>query len=219
MGSPPYRRLLLEAVTMSLKTLMISGGSASGKTWLTQRLATEMPDVTLVCQDAFYHDRPSGNADDRHEFDFDQPYAIDWAEMATAVKALREGQGADIPVYDFTVSLRAGSERVEPTGDTLIVDGTLVMSQPDMVALADVCVYVRCPEVLRRARREQRDVKDRGREIEFVRKQLDEQVFPAHEQHVRPSAQHADLILDAQDIVAHPDVAVKQVLELLGRTG
>lgn len=219
MGCPPYRRLLLLGiVAMSLKTLLISGGSASGKTWLTQRLAAEIPGVTLVCQDAFYHDRPSGNADDRHEFDFDQPYAIDWAEMATAVKALRSGQGADVPIYDFTVSLRAGSERVEPTGDTLIVDGTLVMGQPDMVALADVCVYVRCPEVLRRARREQRDVKDRGRDIEFVRKQLDEQVFPAHEQHVRPSAQHADLILDAQDIVAHPEVAVKQVLELLERT-
>jgi uridine kinase len=217
MGSPPYERLLLESVTMSLKTLLISGGSASGKTWLTQRLATEMPGVTLVCQDAFYHDRPSGTADDRHEFDFDQPYAIDWAEMATAVKTLRTGQGADIPIYDFTVSLRSGSERLEPTGDTLIVDGTLVMSQPNMVALADACVYVRCPEALRRARREQRDVKDRGREIEFVRKQLDEQVFPAHEQHVRPSAQHADLILDAQDILAHPDIAVKQVLELLNR--
>lgn len=219
MGCPPQGRLLLDAVTMVLKTLMIAGGSASGKTWLTERLATEMPGVTLVCQDAFYHDRPTGSAADRHEFDFDQPYAIDWAEMATAVTALQTGQAADIPIYDFSVSLRAGSERLEPKGDTLIVDGTLVMSQPDMVALADFCVYVRCPEVLRRARREQRDVKDRGREIEFVRKQLDEQVFPAHEQHVRPSAQYADLILDAQDILAHPDVAVKQVLELLGRTG
>jgi len=204
---------------MSLKTLLIAGGSASGKTWLTQRLATEMPDVTLICQDAFYHDRPSGSAEDRHEFDFDQPYAIDWAEMASAVKALRAGQSADIPIYDFSVSLRAGSETLEPTGQTLIVDGTLVMSQPDMVALADACVYVRCPEVLRRARRERRDVEERGRELEFVRKQLDEQVFPAHDEHVRPSAQHADLILDAQDILAHPDIGVKQVLELLQRTG
>jgi uridine kinase len=204
---------------MSLKTLLIAGGSASGKTWLTQRLASEMPDVTLICQDAFYHDRPSGSAEDRHEFDFDQPYAIDWAEMASAVKALRAGQAANIPIYDFSVSLRAGSETLEPTGQTLIVDGTLVMSQPDMVALADACVYVRCPEVLRRARRERRDVEERGRELEFVRKQLDEQVFPAHDEHVRPSAQHADLILDAQDILAHPDIAVKQVLELLQRTG
>jgi uridine kinase len=73
--------------------------------------------------------------------------------------------------------------------------------------------------VLRRARRERRDVEERGRELEFVRKQLDEQVFPAHDEHVRPSAQHADLILDAQDILAHPDIAVKQVLELLQRTG
>ena len=81
-----------------------------------------------------------------------------WAEMANAVKALRAGQSAAIPVYDFSVSLRAGAETLKPTGQTLIVDGTLVMSQPEMVALADACVYVRCPEVLRRARRERRDV-------------------------------------------------------------
>lgn len=204
---------------MSLKTLLIAGGSASGKSWLADRISTTLPAVTTVCQDAFYHDRPSGSADDRHEFDFDQPYAIDWAEMETAVTALQTGQAADIPIYDFSVSLRAGSERLEPTGDTLIVDGTLVLSQPNMVALADACVYVRCPEELRRARREQRDVMDRGREIEFVRKQLDEQVFPAHDQHVRPSAQHADLVLEAMDIVAHPDAAVKQVLELIARKG
>ena len=204
---------------MSLKTLLIAGGSASGKTWLTQRILSHNPDITSVCQDAFYHDRPSGSAADRHEFDFDQPYAIDWDEMANAVQSLQTGQSAQIPIYDFSVSLRAGSEQLDPKGELLIVDGTLVMSQPAMVALADACVYVRCPEVLRRARREQRDVKDRGRDIEFVRKQLDEQVFPAHEQHVRPSAQHADLILDARDILADPDAAVKQVLELVGRTG
>ncbi|MGB3456363.1 MAG: hypothetical protein WBG08_00700 [Litorimonas sp.] len=201
-----------------MQTLLISGGSASGKSWLAQRIASALPAATLLSQDNFYHDRPSGSAEDRHAFDFDQPYAIDWEEMARAVRVLQAGGTADIPVYDFTVSLRAGSTPLEPRGELLILDGTLAMSQPEIRALADASLYVQCPEALRRARRERRDVEDRGRDIDFVRQQLDGQVFPAHDQHVRPSAVHADLVLFAPEIVADADRAVNQVLELLART-
>ena len=213
LGGESFKRCV-----MSLKTLLIAGGSASGKTWLADRIRGSLPAATLVSQDAFYHDRPSGSAEDRHAFDFDQPYAIDWEEMARAVAHLKSGQPANIPVYDFSVSLRTGSEPLAPQGDTLIMDGTLAMSQPIIRDLAHASVYVRCPEVLRRARRERRDVEDRGRHIDYVRKQLAEQVFPAHEQHVRPSAEHADLVLDAQDILADADGAVQQVLELLDKS-
>ncbi|MGB6229259.1 MAG: AAA family ATPase [Litorimonas sp.] len=202
-----------------MKTLLIAGGSASGKTWLAERIAERLPGAVLLAQDSFYHDRPSGSAEDRHAFDFDQPYSIDWAEMARAMRALQSGRAARVPVYDFTVSLRSGFETVEPDGDVLIVDGTLVLSQPAISALADARLYVRCPEPLRRARRERRDVEDRGRHIDYVRKQLEQQVFPAHNQHVQPSAAHADLVMSALDIVADPDACVKRVLALIEKTG
>lgn len=204
---------------MRLKTLLIAGGSASGKSWFTRRLTRSLPDATILSQDSFYHDRPSGSAADRHEFDFDQPYAIDWDAMKKAIASLKEGRSTDIPLYDFSVSARSGSETIDPKGKILIIDGTLVLSQPDLVALADHSVYVRCPQVLRQARRERRDVEERGREIEFVRAQLTNQVFPAHEAHVKPSAKQADLILDAEDILADPDQAVRRVLDLLEPTG
>lgn len=204
---------------MALKTLLIAGGSASGKSWLAERVARLRPNATHLSQDSFYHDRPSGSAADRHDFDFDQPYAIDWAEMRAALEQLKAGQPTDIPLYDFSVSLRAGSERIAPNGDVLIVDGTLVLSRSKLVEMADACVFVRASEALRRQRREKRDVEERGREIEFVRHQLETQVFPAHDEHVEPSAAHADLVLDAPDIIAKPDQAVRRVLELLDRTG
>ena len=200
-----------------MKTLLIAGGSASGKSWLTHRVKAALGKATLISQDAFYHDRPSGSADDRHHFAFDQPYAIDWEEMARSLAVLQSGETAKIPVYDFSVSLRNGYEDLTPQGDILIVDGTLVLSQPTIVKMADAALYVRCPEVLRRSRRERRDVEERGRHIDFVRQQLAQQVFPAHNEHVLPSAQHADLVLDAPDIVTDPDQAVTQVLDLLDK--
>lgn len=201
-----------------MKTLLIAGGSASGKSWLTRRVKDALGKATLISQDAFYHDRPSGSAEDRHNFDFDQPYAIDWDEMARALATLQSGQTAQIPIYDFSVSLRDGYEDLTPEGDILIIDGTLVLSQPKIREIADAALYVRCPEPLRRARRERRDVEERGRHIDFVRQQLAEQVFPAHNTHVLPSAAHADLVLEAPDIVADPDHAVSQVLELLDKS-
>lgn len=203
-----------------MKTLFISGGSASGKTYLARMITRQLEAATLLSQDAFYCDRPSGSAEDRHEFDFDQPYAIDWDEMKLALASLKQGKTTDIPIYDFNVSLRDGSTPLKPEGDFLIVDGTLVLSRPDLVdGFCDVSVFVRASEALRRARREFRDVEERGRKITFVRQQLTEQVFPAHNQHVEPSADHADLILEAEDIMRDPEGTVRQVLALLGQTG
>ncbi|MEM9600611.1 MAG: uridine kinase [Pseudomonadota bacterium] len=202
-----------------MKTLFICGGSASGKTYLARMIQRQIGTATLLSQDAFYCDRPSGSAADRHEFDFDQPGAIDWPAMKVAIGELCDGQTTDIPIYDFNVSLRAGSQPLAADGDVLIVDGTLILSQPDLAAMSDVSVFVRAPEDLRRARREYRDVEERGRTITFVRQQLAEQVFPAHEEHVEPSARHVDLILEAEDIMRDPEGSVRQVLALLGKTG
>lgn len=199
-----------------MKTLFIAGGSASGKTWLAERLAAELSPCTIISQDFFYHDRPSGSAEDRHAFDFDKPEAIHWDEMCDALRSLKTGQPTDVPVYDFTVSLRDGYRTIVPDGNVLIVDGTLALHVSQVRDLSDVSVFVRAPEALRQERREERDVKHRGRKLEDVRHRLRTQVFPAHNEYVAPSRQHADLILEAEDVLQNPDNAIQRVLALLG---
>ena len=203
----------------SMRTLFIAGGSASGKSTLARlvrdRIERDGGTATLLIQDSFYRDRPDGSgAQDRHHFDFDQPDSIHWAEMAAALRTLKTGRAAEVPVYDFAVSRRAGMHRLEPVGELLIVDGILILHEPSLRALADASVFVRADEGLRQLRRERRDVAERGRDIDDIRRQLRDQVFPAHDRYVEPSAAHADLVLDAMDIMDDPTAAVSAVLAL-----
>ena len=203
-----------------MKTLFIAGGSASGKSTLARlvrdRIERDGGTATLLIQDSFYRDRPDGSgADDRHHFDFDQPGAIHWAEMSEALAALKAGRAADVPVYDFAVSRRAGMHSLEPVGELLIVDGILVLHEPSVRTHADASVFVRADQDLRRMRRERRDVAERGRDLHDIRRQLRDQVFPAHDRYVEPSAAHADLVLDAEDIMHDPTAAVSAVLGLV----
>lgn len=198
-----------------MKTLFIAGGSASGKTWLAERLAARLTPCTMISQDFFYYDRPSGSAEDRHNFDFDRPEAIHWDEMKAALLSLQAGLETPVPIYDFTVSLRDGYRTMTPKGTVMIVDGTLALHAPQIRGLSDVSVFVRCPETLRQQRREERDVKYRGRKLDDVRKRLREQVFPAHDEFVAPSAAHADLVLDAEWVMKNPEDALERILALL----
>ena len=202
-----------------MKTLFIAGGSASGKSVLAglviDALSARGRAATVLRQDSFYCDRPdSVDGSDRHHFDFDQPAAIDWASMAAVLERLRAGHAAQVPLYDFTVSKRVGAEELAPRGDVLVVDGTLVLHARELRALVDASVYVRAPETLRRRRRMARDVEVRGRDPHDITRQLDSQVFPAHDRYVRPSADHANLILDAGDIMAREAECVAAVLAL-----
>lgn len=203
-----------------MKTLFIAGGSASGKSVLAGLVADALAKrgraATVLRQDSFYADRPeSVDGSDRHHFDFDVPAAIDWAAMAEVIETLRGGQAAAVPLYDFTVSKRVGTEPLTPVGDILLVDGTLVLHAPELRLLRDHAVYVRAPQPLRRARRMRRDVDARGRDPDDITRQLDTQVFPAHDRFVRPSAAHADLVLDADAIMTREAECVGRVLALV----
>ena len=200
-------------------TLFIAGGSASGKSTLAGRVSDALAragrHAVILRQDSFYRDRPdSVDGADRHAFDFDVPDAIDWAAMTEALRALRARQAAPVPLYDFTVSKRAGETTVTP-GDVLLVDGTLVLHTDALAPLRDSAVYVRADEALRRERRTARDQAERGRSLASIDAQLSGQVFPAHNRYVAPSAVHADLVLDAPAVAADTPAAVQQVMALI----
>jgi len=65
-------------------------------------------------------------------------------------------------------------------------------------------------------RRLRRDMEERGRTAESVRRQYEATVRPASEKYVRPSAVHADLTVDG---TAALDWKVEQVLAEIRRRG
>ena len=70
------------------------------------------------------------------------------------------------------------------------------MAIPQVAQLADLRIFVDTPDDIRLMRRIRRDVLHRGRDVEGVLNQYIQTVRPMHIQHIAPTQQMADLILD-----------------------
>ena len=97
----------------------------------------------------------------------------------------------------------------------IIVEGILIFSQPEVVAELDLSVFVDAPEEVRFSRRLKRDVEERGRTPDGVKKQFALQVKPMHDEFVEPSKNVAALIVSGEGSI---EAELKQVLARLPRT-
>jgi uridine kinase len=77
----------------------------------------------------------------------------------------------------------------------VIVEGILVLSDPELRERFDLCVYIDTDADLRLIRRLNRDIVERGRTVESVLAQYEKTVRPMHDRFVEPSKRYADIII------------------------
>jgi uridine kinase len=77
----------------------------------------------------------------------------------------------------------------------VIVEGILVLADPDLRARLDLKIYVDTDPDLRLARRITRDIEERGRSVASVLEQYFATVRPMHLEFVEASKRYADLII------------------------
>src|SRR5690606_21190237 len=126
---------------------------------------------------------------------YDEPLAFDTPLLVSQVDDLIAGRGIARPVYDFGASDRSEQTvRVEPA-PVLIIEGILVLHEPDLRTRLGLKVFVDAPPDERFIRRLERDVNERGRSAQSVIDQYRTTVKPMHDLYVEPTKQHADLIV------------------------
>ena len=81
-------------------------------------------------------------------------------------------------------------------GAFLLVEGIFSLYYPELLPLYHLRVYVDTPDEVCFERRLKRDIDQRGRTEESVRRQYEATVRPASVAFVRPTATHADLTVD-----------------------
>jgi uridine kinase len=173
----------------------IAGGSGSGKTFfaaaLKQALGADLCEI--IYQDNFYIDQSSRFDFDGGSVNFDHPNSIDFPMLAQCLTSLKDGHTTEIPVYDFkTHSRLIDTLSVEPRR-IILVDGILIFHDDGVRALFDELVFFDTSEELRFQRRLDRDVHERGRTVEGVRNQFENQVKPMHDTFVEPSKRFANV--------------------------
>ncbi|MDD7363835.1 MAG: uridine kinase [Peptoniphilus sp.] len=175
----------------------ICGGSGSGKSTVTKQLYKNTGDArcAVIRQDNYYKDQSHLSFEDRQKTNYDHPLAFDNDLFIEHLHALKEGRSIDMPEYDFSVHNRkAETVHLEPK-EVILIEGILLFSEPRILDLLDMRIFVDTDSDVRILRRIKRDMRERGRSLDSVIEQYMETVRPAHLLFVEPSKRYADIIV------------------------
>ena len=175
----------------------ICGGTGSGKTTIARSIAETVgrDRVVLVEQDSYYRNFGDLPLDERHQANFDHPDSIDSDMLVNHLIRLKQGLTVEMPVYDMRTHTRTDEiELIEPRA-IVVVEGILIFSEPRVLDLIDIRIFVDTPDDVRLMRRLRRDINERGRTFEQTLDQYERTIRPMHFEFVEPSKRHAHIII------------------------
>ncbi len=175
----------------------IAGGTGSGKTTVVHQIMNELPqtEVGVLSQDSYYKDNNHLSFEERSLINFDHPRAIDFELLVQHLKDLKDGKTIEQPVYSFITHNRTDDSIVTHPRKVMIVEGILILANPELRDLFDVKVYVHADSDERLIRRLKRDIAERGRDMEEVLNRYQTTLKPMHQQFIEPTKAFADIII------------------------
>ena len=184
---------------MKQKTILvgIAGASASGKSLLAETLVEELQSehLCVISEDSYYKDQSHMKMEERVRTNYDHPESMDHDLMLEHMRLLKDGQGVNVPMYDYSEHNRKSeTRRIEPAR-VIIIEGILLFTNPEIREEFDLRFFMDTPLDICLIRRMKRDILSRGRDVDSVIKQYLETVRPMFLQFIEPSRQHADLII------------------------
>ena len=190
---------MIEIGGISMKDVIIvgiAGGSGSGKTTLARNIESHFGDrISVLRHDDYYKDRSDLPFEERNKLNYDHPDAFDTPLLLSHLDALRRGETIECPTYDYTAHNRAKETRKVEPKPVILIEGILILANPDVVSRLDMKIYVDTDADVRIIRRIVRDTKKRGRTLDSVINQYLDTVKPMHEAFVEPSKRLADIII------------------------
>ena len=175
----------------------IAGGAGTGKTTIVNKIAEKIPEgmLTLVPQDSYYWDSSHLPMEERKKINFDHPDSIEWDLLIRHVKDLKSGKSVEQPIYTYVTSSRSKETVLVKPSNVIIIEGIMVLTQPELRDLMDVKVFVDADSDDRLARNIRRDTVERGRTVNDVLEHYYATVKPMHLQFIEPTKRFADIIV------------------------
>ena len=176
----------------------IAGGSGSGKTTVVKTIIEKLKKerVRVIPQDSYYKDSSDLTDEEKRVHNFDHPDSIDWELLNQQLKELKEGKTIEQPVYSYISCTRSKTEKVivEPA-DVIIVEGILILANKELRDQLDIKIFVDADDDDRLMRVISRDIKERGKDVNWVMERYQRTVKPMYLQFIEPSKRYADVII------------------------
>lgn len=184
----------------SITIIGISGGSGSGKTTFARKLQERLGDEVsvILAQDSYYIDQSAHFKGDGENVNFDHPSALDFPLLAEHLVQLKAGRPIRVPIYDFATHTRRKEVSPLEPHPVMLLDGTLILSQEIIRPHLNASIFIQASEAIRYERRFKRDLVERGRQPDGIKKQFERQVKPMHDLFIEPSQAHATEIISGE---------------------
>lgn len=175
----------------------IAGGTGCGKTTVVNKLIEQLPEgeVVVISQDSYYQDTSHLSYEERVKINFDHPRSIDFDLLVKHLNQLKEGKSIQQPVYSFVKHNRTGDTILTKPRKVVIVEGILILTNPEIRELFDIKIFVHADSDERLIRRLKRDITERGRDIDEVLTRYQTTLKPMHQQFIEPMKEYADIII------------------------
>jgi len=175
----------------------IAGGTGCGKTTVVNQILNELPEgeVGVISQDSYYKDTTHLDYKERVKINFDHPRSIDFDLLTAHLKDLKNNKPIDQPVYSFIEHNRTGDTIKTTPRKVIIVEGILILTNPELRDLFDIKIFVHADSDERLIRRLKRDTSERGRDLDEVLLRYQSTLKPMHQQFIEPMKAFADIII------------------------
>ena len=174
----------------------VCGASGSGKSTLAQELCKAIgAGCYVINQDAYYRDHSHLTFEERCLLNYDEPEIFDHDLLLEDINKLLAGQPITKKGYDYAQHRRADTEELIYPCDVMILEGIHSFYDERLCELMYLKLYMSVEPDICLLRRIQRDIKERGREIDGISMQYLSTVKPMYDKYIRNYIEQADVIV------------------------
>ena len=175
----------------------ITGGSGSGKTYLSNKLINKFgkDNINLIHMDSYYNDLKYLSMEEREKNNFDQPNAFDFNLLSNHLKNLDNKGNVEIPIYDYKTHTRTNKTSKIIDKPILIIEGIFAIYNKKIRDLMNLTVYIDIENNIRKERRIKRDTIQRNRTEDSIIYQYENVVEPMYKKYISPMKNKSNLIL------------------------
>ncbi len=175
----------------------ICGASGSGKSTLASFLQARLGDerCLVLQQDAYYLDHPMLTFEERKLLNYDEPGIFDHDLLLSDIKSLLAGRAITRKHYDYAQHRRADSTDLIEPRDVIILEGIHCFHDERLRDLMYLKLYMKVEPDICLLRRIERDIKERGRDIDGIAMQYLTTVKPMYDKYIHNYIQYADVIV------------------------